>query len=374
MKKNETIILLAVVVFIVIVGVGIYSVVMPLTHEEEHGEEKNDGFELLLKSAEFIKGKTKYQFTTKERIGDVEKTFFITQDGEMAYVKETLLGISREVFYTENGSILCFDFLRERYCDIANETKEMIIVEGFRTALLSDKRAEKEKKKFEVLERAGGLEVHSLKESESNGKKCTLINLKIEYGKLSFSDLGEIGLSPTDVAVSLIPYYNITYCIGKDGEVLSKQISYVYNGQEIEESFTIVDSNYESASIPALPENFTDLSKSFQLHYDIFNEYFNCLQSDEKDRCITSTAVKHLIPEMCEYANNKTKCYTAYVSFTLDPMVCEKFDLPMKDDCMYIVASEKKNETICRLIQNSSLAQECLSVSSRNEIEQNKTE
>jgi hypothetical protein len=381
MKKNELIIVLAVALFIVIIGLAVYNTVMPLVPEEGHGKEegKKEGFELLLKSADFMKGKTTYQFTTKEKIGDVEKTFFVSQDGKNAYIKETLLGISREVFYTENGSILCFDFLGERYCDIANDTKEMMIVDGFRGALFSDERAKRERKRFEVLEKAGGLEIYSVEKGEGGGRNCTLVKFKVDYSKLSLPELGEIGLSASDPAVSLVPYYNLTYCIAEDGEVLSKQISYVYKGQGIEEGFVVVDSDYEHSAIPPLPENFTDLSVAFQRHYNIFNEYLTCLETTEKDKCIASIGVKYLIPDMCEYAENKTKCYSIYVSFTLDQTICERFELPMKDYCIYTVALETKNETLCGWIANNSLVQECISSFTGNRTEekqgtQNQTE
>jgi len=372
MKKNETIILLAVIAFIVIIGVATYNIVMPLIHEEGHGEahgeeKEGEGFELLLKSAEFMKGKTTYQFTTQEKFGNVEKKFFVTQNGEDAYIKETVLGLSREVFYTKNSSILCFDFAGERYCDLANETKEMMIVDGFRGALFSDKRAEREKKRFEVLKKSGGLEIYSTKKSKVNGRDCVLIELKMDYSKLSLSDLEEIGLLPSDPAVSLVPYYNLTYCIAENGEVLSKQISYVYQGQQIEEGFTIVDSDYENSNIPPLPENFTDLTSSFQRHYGIFDEYFTCLKSYEKDRCIVSVAVNRALPEMCEYAENKSTCYGAYVSFTLDPDICDKFEGELKDHCFFTIALGKKDESFCNMMANKTLEQECIANFKQNQ-------
>ncbi len=379
MKKNETTIVLAVVAFIAIVGVLIYGIVMPLVHEEGHGEaheeeKKGEGFGLLLKSAEFMKGKTAYQFTTQEKVGDVEKTFFVTQDGENAYIKETLLGISREVFYTENGSILCFDFAGERYCDLANETKEMLIVDGFRAALFSDKRAEMERKRFEILEKSGGLEIYSTEKSKASGKDCTLIEFKADYSKLSLSGLEEIGLSPSDPAVSLVPYYNLTYCIAENGEVLSKQISYVYKGQQIEEKLTIVNSDYESSNIPQLPQNFTDLASSFERHYNIFNEYFTCLGSYGKDKCIASVAVNRALPEMCEYAEDKNACYGAYVSFTLNPAICDKFEGELKDHCFFTIALGKKDESFCRSMANETLEQECIAHFKQNQTPSNQTE
>ncbi|MEM2948498.1 MAG: hypothetical protein QXG02_03125 [Candidatus Anstonellales archaeon] len=362
MKKNELLIVLAVVLFILIAGFAVYNIVMPLVpeHKEENKTETNKNLELLLKSAEFMKGKTTYQFTVKEKSGDVEKTFFITQDNENAYIKETIMGISREVFVIPNQKILCFDFSGERYCDIANETNEMLIVDGFKKALFSDERAEKEKKRLELLEKSGGLSIHSVEESEINGRRCTLIRYSVDYTKLSINDLEAIGLSPSDPLVSIVKTQNITSCIAETGETLSKQFSYYYSGQYIEEGFVVVDSNYETPNIPPIPNEFTNLSYLFQRHYNIFDEYLTCLQSNKKDKCILTVAVHNHIPGMCEYAENKTACYSGYVSFTFDPALCEKFEPPMKDDCFYTIALSTKNQTMCGLIENRSLSQDCI--------------
>ncbi|MGB9719506.1 MAG: hypothetical protein ACPL06_02845 [Candidatus Anstonellales archaeon] len=376
MEKNELMIVLAVVAFIVIVGIGVYKIVMPLVPEEKH-EEKNkiaEAFELLLKSAGFMEGKTTYQFTTKEKTGDVEKTFFVTQNGENAYIKETLLGISREVFLQPNQSVLCFDFFGDRYCDLADDTREMMIVDGFRAALFSDERAEREKKRFEVLNHSLGLEIYSIEASAVDGKNCTLIKFKVNYTTLSVADLGSIGLSPSHPTVLLIPHQDVAYCVAEDGEVFSKQISYVYQGQQVEEGFVVVDSDYETSNIPPFPQNFTNLSLSFQRHYNIFNEYFTCLESNEKDKCIVSVAVHHLLPEMCEYATNKTTCYGAYVSFTLDPTICWKFEAQLRDDCFFTVASGKRDESFCGSISNETLKQDCITSLSYNQTTSNQTE
>lgn len=374
MKKNELMILLAIFAFIVIVGLVLYNVIMPLVPEEHEKEKTPAGFELLLKSAEFMKGKTTYQFTTQEKSGEVEKVFFVTQDGEHAYIKETIFGISREVFVQPGQSILCFNFFGERYCDLANDTQEMTVVDGFKSALFSDKRAESEKKKFELLEKSGGLEVHSTEAGRMNGRGCTLVNFTINYTTLSLSALQEIGLSPSDPAVSLVSYYDTTYCIAENGEVLSKQVSYFYKGQMIEEGFVIVDSDYENSNIPQQPEDFTDLAPSFQRHYDLFNQYFTCLGSYEKDKCLISVAVHYSFPEMCEYSTDKNTCYGAYVSFNLDPDVCSKFDGGMKDHCFFTIALGKKDQSFCSNIANETLVQECISSLAGNETISNQTQ
>lgn len=374
MKKNELMIVLAIVAFIAIVGAVLYNLIMPLIPEEHEKEKTYMGFELLLKSAEFMKGKTTYQFTTQERSGEVEKVFFVTQDGEHAYIKETIFGVSREVFVQPGQPILCFNFFGERYCDLANDTREMIIVDGFKSVLFSDKRAESEKKKFELLEKSGGLEIHSAETSEVDGRECTLVNFTVNYTTLSLSDLQEIGLSPSDPAVSLVSRYDTTSCIADNGEVFSKQVSYFYNGQMIEEEFVLVDSDYENSNIPPQPENFTDLTPSFQRHYDIFNQYFTCLELYEKDKCLVSTAVHYLFPEMCEYSTDKDTCYGAYVSFTLDPAVCGRFEGEMKDHCFFTIALGKKDESFCSSIANETLGQECITSLAGNQTTSNQTE
>ena len=304
------------------------------------------------------------------KTNDIKQEIELVSKNESRFMSTKTLVDEKKV-YKANGDYFVCEKLAggEEHCALLKNSSILIsYAYGIDGQFLDAQSAAKKRKNNELLISKGVLSFSGgVDEKEINGIPCSFINYSIDYGKLSISDLNELGLSPADPVISVFSNYTVSICINNDtGIPVETALSYVYAGKQLLFKRTLLSSSLPSKQEINVPSNLTDES-TVEYYYDTANGYISdvtkCIRDADRDGCYLTMAITNGLSGVCDEIKNDTKrdrCLIALVHNEADVALCEKVTT-LKDDCFAEAAVKFGNKDLCANVTNETLREQCIS-------------
>ncbi|MBD3398140.1 eight-cysteine-cluster domain-containing protein [Candidatus Micrarchaeota archaeon] len=396
MDKNVVYPILS-IVLVVIVAAGIYYLAdmfggTQVHHEDGHGEEgeesHGDGhgegsteeaeelfFDAIKKPLDYDSYTYAYEETASNGYMD---TVFITSSEEYSYVKKEDAIFTREIFLTENRTILCLENVNKKLCINVSQNSTFNPYKYTLSHLLFEEdRIENTIENNEFLIEYGAIvfkpEIH---ETSYEGQNCSELAYTLDYSKLTVEQMRVIGMDPKSPEALMSKEYNYTICIDPETkDVVHRSLSYLNFGEpESTQSLTIQAVWGESAEVE-FPEELDENAQMEEFYYALKmsqENYAKCLVDEDFDSCIRSEAILSRNERLCELINNTEARDGCYLNVALEkgtPELCGYLSEELQADCYIEFAWKYKSVDYCISIDDDEKKQECIDVVTEQEEE-----
>ncbi len=392
MDKNVLYPILSILI-VLVMAAGIYYVAAmfggtEIHHEGEHEGEAHEGehegepsqpeasteeaealfFAAMEKPLQYEKYIFAYTETASNGYTD---SVFVTSSGEASYVRKEDAIFTRELFLSENRSVLCLENVNRRLCtEIVQNSTFNPYKYTLSSLLYNSENIEKNKENNEFLIEHGAIVFEpNMSTKAYAGEECTEIAYTLDYSKLTVEQMRLIGMDPQTPEVLLSKEYNFTLCIDPETkDVVYKSLSYLNFGvPETTDSIT-TQAEWGTHSPIEFPEEIAedaDIEEFYEALKMSQQKYAACLIDENFESCIRTEAILSRNEKLCELIIDTEGRDGCYLNVALEkgvPLICEHISTEVKDDCFMEFAWKYKDTSYCGQIENEQKQNECLAI------------
>lgn len=324
------------VAFTIIIAFGIYVLFSPylVHHGENKHEEENVGLLLkkLEKSSEFYSKNGLFVNLDDITSGDKKNSGKVSikksgNDFEIELDKDI---DSWRIINFDGKRAICYSFDNEEACSENLSFGLDKAYDSLESALVSKEWVEKSFiKKYEVMNKANAILSFSNKETEINGKICTLFETTYTYKKLTPEQLEQLNVAINSIWVEEVTEFKEKLCIDEDGRIIEKVLEYKTPLQTIERFEFIGYNNEAKINYPEKIDSYTEISFLLDKSIAYSKKKSECdklKDDDKKEICLRELAISFMKPEICKLTEKKEICLDAYLTITKDKSVCPLFN------------------------------------------------
>jgi hypothetical protein len=283
---------------------------------------------------------------------------------------------SLEAYYKDNLTILCLnDIKKQKTCAMIEDknSSNYYLAENLKADLeFLPTKTEKEIITYFLVD--GIMNITSkIKKEQKNGFNCSMLGYNMDYRKIRFDKVNELGLNLSASGVGYLKQINISECIDENTKIsVYKEMNYtnMIDDRITKYSFEILNLtlNPQQISLPNLTSDSSIVEQKI-VYLDSMAEKLNsCLQqTTANENCYFLQAIDYSEPILCELTQNKTskeQCYEKYALRKGQVQYCDNAG-EQKDECLinYVyIYKEQKNIGYCDLIKNESLKTQCINI------------
>jgi eight-cysteine-cluster-containing protein len=391
------------IVLVAIVAAGIYYIADSFGgtqvhhedgHEDGYGDEHGEGHDgteeesteeaeqLFFDAIRKPLGHESYIYAYEETASNGYTTkIFLTSSENYSYVKKEDAIFTRELFLTDNASILCLGTVNRELCTKISQNSTFNPYKYTLTRMLfDDGRIERTIENNEFLIKYGAVALQpSITEKTYNGKNCSEIAYTLDYSKLTVEQMNLIGMDPDSPEILMSKQYNYTICIDPETkEVIHKSLTYLNFGEpESTQSITtqaVWDESFEVVFPKDLQED-TQMEEFYYALKQSQENYAKCLIDENFESCIRTEAILSKNERLCgmiEETGAKDSCYLMVALEKGTPEICEYLSEELQADCYIEFAWRYKDADYCVKITDAEKRQECIGVVTEPEKEPEK--
>ena len=367
MESKDVLLILVALVFFVAIGYLVYDYAMsvfPPHHDEP--EESSEAKELYLHYLD-ISAVDEYEYVYEEDTAYIDKIITIKKTGNNEFVSFKTAFYEKQSYFRGKEKLLCLKYNEQEMCtnetNSADFSNDLFIMSTY----LFDKHSlEVEKEKAEFLIEHGAMEFSdTIEESVVNGYPCKKFSYTKDLGKLSIEELGELGLNPSSPEVKYYQDQEFELCVNEEGILYSIKMNIKLNDEEITTDRKLIDFNTEVEEIE-LPKDFADITEFIALYKgqkDTESTLLECYAQENPTPCIRGEALYLSNEAICDLIEGEKRdnCLVILSSKKKDESICEKItDSGIKDDCYFEVAFTKNDPELCDLIENEVQKNSCI--------------
>ncbi|MBU0526977.1 hypothetical protein KKE92_00720 [Candidatus Micrarchaeota archaeon] len=364
-------------VTILLVAVAVY---FTLTLEEPQIEEPvveevdTAGVEeLLFKGLEFGSNQKDYVYQYSEVSDGYVLTYTLTKSGNRTLVEIENPLVSKEVYFLENDTVLCTDYLGDEVCSsVLNEDELENYLESFNVKFFDESRISKDKANMKFLLNKGYV-ILEPEIKENTG--CSKINYVLDFRNITLTEAAQFSMGSNSPKV-----FDYSMCINNNtGYVHQKTFNYSVDGIQHDYAFNLISFQSFAPEIE-LTKNISEGAVLALRHEReksiILAKCFTEKQGGERDKCISTLALELERDDLCSFAGErKDRCLVSIVPLTKDDTICEKVvDPNFKDDCYIELGGALKNETYCNMIVDLEKIETCKGIATPSIQEEEETE
>ncbi|MCM8830582.1 MAG: hypothetical protein NC918_00075 [Candidatus Omnitrophica bacterium] len=374
MERKKIIILISFIVFLFIIGLGLYlkSYDEKPIKKEEKEKRFSEEEKLLLdryRYSELQNYFANYKIKTfEEWIKQVKK------DKENKAIKITQDWFEVEKYYKDNQTIYCLKFFdKEKKCAYAQGQKFDFLEQELEEDEI--KIQEKEKSFIEYLIKNDLIKIlEKSTDAVVANQSCKKLKYKLNYKELDLTKLKEMekkGIDYKNFGVGYITEFEEEDCFDyKNGVNLYKKSKYrdIF-GREQEYFFEMLKIEIGKAKVE-LPNITSTMEKILQMKdkIDTIKKGLDsCLnKAEKKENCYFLVAIDNNEPEVCQLLKEnkeaKEDCFYQYAIRTGLVEFCSRTGQKV-DYCYidYVALNKEKNLTsYCKMIKNQTILEECL--------------
>jgi len=351
---------------LILIIAAVVVMVIPVTgqQDEEIDETTLEGLRIINTSVNMGKDAGNYTYSFAEKSNGYTETYVLVRNGNEQYVETDDILSVKKVYFMENDTVLCIDYMEVSRCSSTNSGTDSRLKQYYtylKSKFFDDAGIANENRMINELFNGGYIKINSVSDEEINGHSCRMVNYVIDYRDMSLTEAGKYGISPSS------PKYFEWQLCADDEKVYYKYFTYTYGGKLNEWEFTLYE--FTDASDIEAPETLEEGAYSILVEQmEKKGELTSCLNQkagDERDRCIAKIALDIYSEELCGITGDRRdRCLISLMPFLLDEAICEKIiDASFKDDCYIEMAGGKKDSSYCENIVNESKTDLCTDVS-----------
>ncbi|HIH22985.1 TPA: hypothetical protein HA238_04610 [Candidatus Micrarchaeota archaeon] len=364
--KNVLLVVFGIIIFLV-AGYAVYMYALPsLQKHDGEGEGENsagNALEIYEKSLLVGQGATNYGYIYDETLDEYVMRTILRKNGAVRQVTVETPISERNIYFTENDTIMCVEYEDEYACSSVKNTtaplsKYLKVVGG---QFFSKEKIDSAKETFEFLKQKDAITFEEVVETIENNEKCSEVNFVIDYSNLTLSEAMSLNVRQGDPK-----RYEAKLCFSEErNEVISKEFAYNYLGKDRISKWDLVSSNWKYNEEIIVPENLTagKAITLLQAASDDQNAFIACLEKEgiEHDKCVYSMALDKKNLELCKFAGGrKDICILNLAIMAKDTEMCKLVtESGIKDDCYIELGGTMKNASICGSILNSTKVSMC---------------
>ncbi len=349
--------LLAIAVLIV---AGLYFVFTAEPAVEEPEEVDTTAVAVLLfKGLEFGKGVSEYQYSYSETSDGYVMLYTLTKKGDRGLVELRTPLSNKKLYFLENDTILCIDYLGEEVCSTVKGLAELEnYVESLRVKLLDDALIEKNNvdMQFLLANRFVKLDPEIIEKAE-----CSQISYVLDFTDISLREAVRFGIGSNTPKI-----FNWTMCINNNtGYVHEKAFSYIY--EEMLHTYSYKLESFQTTAPEIEPPADITTGAIAKLRNEReqsvkLTACFTDKQGAERNKCVSDLALVLRRTDLCDMAGERRdQCLVSLVPFKKDESICTSIvGISFKDDCYIELAGANKNESYCSNLQNQSKMELCI--------------
>ncbi len=358
---------------ILLVAVAVY---FTLTLEEPQVEEPivdevdtSSVMGLLFKGLEFGSNQEDYVYKYSESSNGYKLTYTLTKSGNQTLVEIENPLVTKEVYFLENDTILCTDYLGEEVCSsVHNEDELDNYLESFRVKFFDDERISKDKANMQFLLNKGYV---ILDPEIKENSKCSQISYVIDFSNITLGEAAQFSMGSNSPKL-----FDYSMCINNNtGYVHQKTFNYSVGEMMHDYAFELI-SFQSSAPEIEMTKNISE-GAVLQLRHEReqtikLAKCFTEKQGSERDKCISTLALELERDDLCPLAGERVdRCLVSIVPLTKDDTICDRVvDPNFKDDCYIELGGALKNETYCDMIVDLEKIETCKGISTPSEQEE----
>jgi hypothetical protein len=329
--------------------------------------------ELLFKGLEFGSKQEDYVYQYSEISDGYTLTYTLTKSGNQTLVEIENPLVAKEVYFLENDTILCTDYLGEEVCSsVRNEDELENYLESFEVKFFDESRISKDKASMQFLLNKGYV-ILDPEIKENSG--CSEINYVLDFTNITLGEAAQFSMGSNSPKV-----FDYSMCINNNtGYIHQKTFNYSVDGIQHDYTFNLVSFQSFAPEIE-LTKNISD-GAILQLRHEreqsiVLAKCFTEKQNGERDKCISTLALVLKRDDLCSLAGErKDRCLVSIVPLTKDDTICEKIvDPNFKDDCYIELGGALKDETYCNMIVDPEKVETCKGIATPSIQEDNETE
>ncbi len=322
--------------------------------------------ELFLKAVSIGKGQDNYYYAYTEAFNDFDSTYRLLRKYDESMLEIETVFSTKQIYFLENDTILCVDYMGYSECSsVRDETELESYLDGLEGLFFDDWMIDQTVADTEYFELYGFIrfspEIETMK---LNGRECLGITYNFDFTNMSVYEASKFGIGPATPRQFL---YEMCV-VNETGEIIRKHITYSQAGVLHENTFNLIESEWDTSRTFEPPENLTDGALDLLVEenskQNILSECY-AEEGDERDRCISMFALNLKSRDLCELAGGRRdRCLVSIVPFVRDESICmDIMDMSYKDDCYIEMGGATGNDSYCAHIANQSKADFCMNIS-----------
>ena len=363
--KNQEIILIGIVA-IMFIAAAYFAFTTPQAVTTD-GKKTSPVLGVLLNGLSMGNGATDYYYSYNDTTNGYPKEYSLLKKGNDKMVTITSPLSIKEVYITDNSTILCVKFIENRTCeDITNNSNLDDYVAYMNSLFFNDISISTSKDNLKYLFGKGYAQTDDkITTTTVNGMDCSLVKYKLDYSNLTVTEASKFQIGPSSPKI-----FDFEWCIdNKTGNVWEYSYKYNYNGQNYFTKITTNAIEWNTSKTISVPTNVTEQNAVNAIldESTYVSKAMACYQVSGKSRddCILRLAVEAKDLYLCEKAgSNRDVCYVVMTASKLKPEICNNIlNVDYKDDCYIELSGGLKNASWCNMLKNQSKLEFCQNVS-----------
>jgi hypothetical protein len=349
----------------ILVMAAVILMILPKNVEEDRPDVVAPARELFIKGSLNGLGQKDYYYHYAESSDGYITEYELHRRSNKSMVSITSPTSRREVYFLENDTILCVDFMDERECSsVKNEGGLENYLASVKGMLLKDSRMRQTVDDMEYFERYGYIEFSpNITLQNYDGQDCHKISYKFDFRNMSVYEAARFNIGPNTPE-----RFNYTMCVvNSTGDVLHKEANYESGGKVHNNQFDLIEADWNTDMELNVP-NESDGDALWLLAESNRHDISSCYAEEtpeDKNRCIAIVALTLKDKSLCYLAGErKDRCLVSIVPLTGDGEICQDITDPLfKDDCYIEMAGVTGDESYCDLVSDSEKKEFCQNVS-----------